>query len=450
MLEDEKTLSLSFIDNSCKHIDVNVQNIAKEFKLSQYDKVMIQGLGLCKNLDDKLFQINDSDEEVDIEKDEIASQILKSTLVNYRRTCSLSSNSKRKERKRKVFKVKKNTRRNTSNTFDEKIYKIVTDRRNNTPQEKIVKIRRRFLNGQFEFDKKRKINKIIIPMYLKSLSLTKSGQNPIKSCRFYEFVFPLDSKLYCSGSGSLKQICESIKLLKRIYRTEHNTLKQKIKYLIEEKDLALIGKNNEGIMNAYGYFCEWLKSLNNAKAKFFSDSLIQFKKHVFERTEYVNKMIDVSSMEKNSSKSNYEMRSDGKFWIKKLDSNTKKWQKKLPYICKVLKTGQETRFSEVATIALNYSMFDFLGYNPNAQNHDACFNILAIFANIDNLVLRFITDEYQLAWNVPNVAKPTQQMATNTINQGNKAKTSRSMLFHEIWVHKDYYYRRSYQVMNIF
>ena len=449
MISDRiETLSLSCSDISCKQIDTNAKNLAKELNFSQYDEVMEKGLGFCKKLEDTLFKIDDSDSEESIKNNETVSQIMDSTVKNYQINCSLSYNAKRTGSKRKIFKAKKNRLQHFKETYNDRIQKMAVDKRNSTTQKKVEKIRVYIDNNQLQYDPRKKKNKLIIPFYLKCFSLTKSAQNLIKSCRFYEYVFPLDSELYCSDSGNLKQIFESLKLFKRVYRTEHNTLKKQIKYLVEEKDIALVGKNNEGILKAYGYLCDWLRSLNNAKAKFFSDALIQFKEQIYERLEKVNTMICTISMQQNNSEFNSEYNNSSKFWLRKLDKDTKKWQKKRPYIIKTLRTGQEDEITMVVSVALNYSMFDFLGYTPDAKNHDACLKIMAIFASIKNFK-EFLIDQGEQDWNVPNVAKPTKQFKGFTIQYGNKSKQTRSsILFNEIWITKNYHYRRSYWVMS--
>ena len=425
-----------------------MKKILNEFNISQYNEIMEQEFGFYKDTEDAMTLINQTCSEVKKKQNTAVSQTHESHVVNYQKDCNLSYFNKSLECKRRVFKSKKNRRRRINNTYNDKVLKLTIDKRNNSTQDKIEKLRRFFANNQFEYDEERDVSKLILPFYLKSYSLTKSTQNPMKSCRFYEYIFPFDSELYCSESGNIKEIYEGLKLHKRIYRTEHNTLKKEIKFFFEEKDLNIAGKNNEGILKAYDYFCDWLKSLNNAKAKFFSDALIQFKEQIHQRTEQTNKIINPDSCGNISSKIICRTLNHRKIWLEKLDKNTKKWQKRRPYIKKTLRTGQENEITELDKVTLNYSMFDFLGYTPNVQGHNACLNIISIFASINNFN-EMLNNKAIFDWNVPNVAKPAKQFNVNMIDYGNKSKTSSpSLLFNETWVFKDYHFRRSYWVIN--
>ena len=162
----------------------------------------------------------------------------------------------------------------------------------------------------------------------------------MQSCRFFEYEFPFVAKLYCfNGPGNKRSLHENIGSFKRIYRAENLILKKQIKYLVEEKYPSLVGKNHEGILKTLSYFCDWLESLNNANAKFFRDSLIQYKNKMH---EYINKIMEFNSCSTQSIISHDNSGIIGKYqknWIRKLDSNTKKWMKQRPYFVKTLRSS---------------------------------------------------------------------------------------------------------------
>ena len=440
-----KTLSISSSYHSCKQIDQNIKNMAEELNFSQYDRVMEQGLGLYKRLDDTLFSPDDTNSEVTVNQSIIASQNLDSRFLKDHTKSRLSYTPKKEKCKRKIVKAKKRTLGHIKNYRNNSIYKINFNKRDNSTQEKVEKLRHAIINKQYHYDQKKKVSKLTMPLHLKYLSV-ENFQNPIRSCRYFEYVFPLDAKLYCFGSENTRSLHENIGSFKRIYCVENLTLKKQIKYFIEERNPWLVGKNHEGILKTTSYFCDWLESLNNAKAKFFRDVLIQHKNKMH---EYINKVMELNSCstENHISHDNSEIIGRyKKLWIQKLDSNTKKWIKQRPYLVKTLRTNQENEVTEIDSLLLSYSMFDFLGYTPNVEDHYAGFTIMDGIA-VTNFTEYFM-DQSEQDWDVPNVAKPDKQFNGMTIRYDNKSKKIKTgMIFHEKWIINNYHYSRSYAVM---
>lgn len=138
-------------------------------------------------------------------------------------------------------------------------------------------------------------------------------------------MFPFDSELYCLESGKSRTLHQDLERFKRVYRIEDDSAKEHIKFLVEERDPSIIDNKYEGILEMYNYFCEWLESLNNAKAKSFKDALIQYSNKM---VEYINRMIesnDEISVRTLNSDYKHKPNIPTKFWIKKIDSNTRKW-----------------------------------------------------------------------------------------------------------------------------
>ena len=448
-MQSSKTYSISSLsDKDCKQIDMNVKNLAKVFNLSQYDEIMEQGLGVVKKLSDTLFNADDTTSEVNVIQEEVASQNLDKRYFKDKSSNNLSHTLKKEKFKRKVFQTTKR-RIIKKNDFDNKIRKIIADKRDNTTEEKVKKLRHAINNQKFYYDRQKKVFKLIMPFHLKYLSVPKA-QNPIRSCRFFEYVFPFDAKLYCFEPENTRQLHENYNMFKRIYGMENNTQKKQIKYLIEERDPSLVGKNHEGILKIFSYFCDWLESLNNAKAKFLRDALIQ---HKLKMHEYINNMMEVNSCsivnhgsQKNPEK-NIMFVKKAKTWIKKIDSNTKKWMKQRPFIVKIMSTSQETEVTEVNCYYLSYNMFLFLGQTPNVEDNCACFNVLEGLNTTD--FTKYFMDQGEQDWDVPNIAKPDKQFNNNTsIKYGKKSKKIEScIIFYEKWIFNDYFYRKTYLVM---
>lgn len=446
MSSRNKTISIPSNDTSVKEINIDVKNLAKQFNLSQYDKVMEQGLRVLSRLDDKLLWSNCSDSEESTHRCGIVSLNLDDKFCNHEAKSNKTIPGKRHEVRRKVFKI--NNKRNLfkSDSYNNKIYKSWADRRNNSTEEKTDKLRQMMVNNTYQYDRQKTEFKIILPLHLKYFSVAKF-QNPIRSCRFYEYVFPFVSEFYSEDSCVQQKSFETLQMFKRIYQTENSVKKRKIKYFLEDKDLIDVNKNNECITQTINYFQEWLESLNSAKAKFFRDALIQYMKSMNDYIDKTKESINTPSMENFNSETGVICNNFEKYWIKKLDKNTNKWIKTQAYTARTLKTNQEDDSSQLDSITLSYNMFNFLGINSNPRDHDTCFNIIEGLTR--KIVTQFVQGLSEPDQDIPNIAKPDKIVNGFTITYGNKSRRIKSaLIYYAEWVVNNCHYRRSYIIMN--
>ena len=168
---------------------------------------------------------------------------------------------------------------------------------------------------------------LLIPLVLKYYSPNYVRQNPmpIQSLRFYENVFPFDASFYCQEEGKCRSPFSDLKQFKRVYQIVDNSAKEKMKYFCEERDLETY--SYEKFSKIFGYFQEWLQSLNNAKAKKFMDTQIQLNNNIQELIERTDNIQNSCSARRNTSEFRGESIKVHREWQKKLDRRTKKWMK---------------------------------------------------------------------------------------------------------------------------
>lgn len=444
-----KTLSL-YQENSIKKIDENVMIAAKMFNLSQYDELMEKELGQVKHQNGEIFETDsDFDDDTEFIKSQVASVNLdvkscykgsKSYNSCILRRTHLWKRSRTRRRKRRIKK---------ENEIQIKVRRAVLQRRNNNTQTKIDKLRKIMKCNKFKYNPKTSKMMLMIPLVLKYYSPNYVRQNPmpIQSLRFYENVFPFDASFYCQEEGKCRSPFSDLKQFKRVYQIVDNSAKEKMKYFCEERDLETY--SYEKFSKIFGYFQEWLQSLNNAKAKNFMDTQIQLNNNIQELIERTDNIQNSCSAIRNTSEFRGESIKVHREWQKKLDLRTKKWMKHQPMLTKTLKTNLKSKITDLVSFTINYNFLNHFRESPNTLDYNACFDILECF-KLHDITEYYINNVKKTPnFTIPQEIKPYFNYThESTYRNGDKIfKNCCFCHFSEKWVDNDDLYSRSYGVL---
>ena len=185
--------------------------------------------------------------------------------------------------------------------------------------------------------------------------------NPITDCRFMDYVFPLDSRVYDTDCSELSAFY-GIDQIKRIILLENYKNNGLVRLTVEDSDPIYVKEVSPSRFFGFEYFKEWLLSLGNDKAKKLKESLEAFKKRSqsisFEiaqvDTDYFNLIKPQNELSCNLKWTH------GKKYIKQISNNTKEWINSQYYISKIHETDLRSGSTTLVAIEISQKIYDLL------------------------------------------------------------------------------------------
>lgn len=146
-------------------------------------------------------------------------------------------------------------------------------------------------------------------------------------CRFMDYIFPLDSSLFDTQCKKPVSLLFGLDKIKRITMIEEDMNHNLFRLYVEDLDPLYAEKTSPNRHFNFGYYKEWLQSLNNQQAKCLQEGLEKYQQTIGKISfEIQNTNIYHMALLKSKMIQNYEGIRE-KVWIKQLNINTKTWIK---------------------------------------------------------------------------------------------------------------------------
>lgn len=288
-------------------------------------------------------------------------------------------------------------------------YSVAKPRTRNTVQ-LVEKLRSHYTEKELMYDEDRQT--MLLQKNLKVKWQPTTYINPIKEIRFFDYIFILESDMYKSESyGENNRHFNGTQLgFDKMYKclmVEKKLKSNMIKLFIENKE----EKNLEDIFDIkeIEYLKSWLMSMNSEQTKQIKDGIEilqeNIKKGQLPYIKYgIEGQTELCSSQCNSNVANLSTNSEGtlqesnkkpeKYWIKRLNLQTKKWLKDFPFF----KRNYEivSSIPKMRTFEMNEHFVRITGYQSNFVKNEWNFlkNMIA-FSYSDILVTRIFQNRYE-------------------------------------------------------
>lgn len=201
--------------------------------------------------------------------------------------------------------------------------------------------------------------------------------NPITDCRFMDYVFPLNSRVYDTDCFEMSAFY-GIDQIKRVIRLENYKQNGLVRLIVEDCDPIYVNEVSPSRFFGFEYFKEWLLSLGSDKAKKFKESLEEYKKRI-QRISFEIAQVDSDyfSLIKPQNELNGNTKwTHGKKYIKQLSDNTKEWINSQHIISKIHETDLRSGAMTLVAIEISQKIYDLLNIHASQSSDSKGFDVL--------------------------------------------------------------------------
>lgn len=211
----------------------------------------------------------------------------------------------------------------------------------------------------------------IISKALKLKWLPTRYINPMKECRFMDYIFPLDSNLFDPDCSKPVSLLFGLDKVKRMTMIEDDLDQNLFRLYMEDLDPLYTLETSPNRLFTFEYYKEWLQSLNNEKAKYLQECLEQYQQTLqrvfFEiadlNTEYFSLLTPRYDSDKN------QEWTFGKIWVKKLNQKTRDWIATRPYVQQYTQeTNLKSGAKKIKFIEISKKLLQLINVHPSLSS----------------------------------------------------------------------------------
>ena len=314
----------------------------------------------------------------------------------------------------------------------------------NKAEHLLLKCRKKY-NYQKQMVLKKKLEKI--KQVGKKFWLTpipiKREPNPIKSIRFFEYSFPLDSDFFDDMLPFVQKdylYLIDVSDFKRVHTAYYD---KEVKVFVTKLHEKTFNKDSNYSSNQqYKYYIDWLFSLNNSKAKYLADILdnvVQLKRQL-----HIKQLELDESLIKNL---------DAKIIVNEINADLKKQILSLPYLARISKQELIPSSEETGLIGEEYSQpfLRLLGFHEEKETDYILHRLLKFLAQKSIYTKKYFDSVISFlprknCKDIGLISTPTQQTYILVDKDGKDIGEFYLNQFEEKWYEKGIMYKKTYTI----